>query len=74
MPSGRSIAYADVLPDGRQEARVIGVDGAESRRLGAFVWRQNQHPFEIDPATGQLITTEGIGGKSTIWLAEYDRE
>ena len=74
MPSGRTIAYADALPDGRQEARVVAVDGGASSRLGEFVWNQSHHPFEIDPATGQLITTEGVGGKSTIWLAEYDRE
>lgn len=74
MPSGRTIAYADALPDGRQEARVVAVDGGESRRLGGFVWNQSHHPFEIDPATRQLITTEGVGGKSTIWLAEYDRD
>jgi len=74
MPSGRAIAYADALPDGRQEARVVAVDGGTSSRLGEFVWNQSHHPFEIDFATGQLITTEGVGGKSTIWLAEYDKE
>ena len=74
MPDGRSVAYADARPDGRQEARTAPVDGGEPTQLGVFVWNESHHPFEVEPGTGHIISTDGIGGKTTIWMAEYENE
>jgi serine/threonine protein kinase len=74
MPDGQAVAYADERPDGRQEARIAPVDGGEPTQLGVFVWNESHHPFEVEPGTGHIISTDGIGGKTTIWLAEYENE
>jgi hypothetical protein len=50
------------------------VDGGEPTQLGVFVWNESHHPFEVEPGTGHIISTDGIGGKTTIWLAEYENE
>jgi len=72
MPNGRAIAYADQPPEGRQQAWVVALDGGPPKRLGDFGWLGRHYPFDVDPASGQLLTADHVGGKSTIWLAEYD--
>jgi Tol biopolymer transport system component len=72
MPDGLAVAYADVPPGGEQQAWVVSLDGGEPRRLGDFAWHGSHLPFDVEPETGELITTDETDVKSTIWLAEYD--
>ena len=72
MPDGRAIAYADETADGLQTAWVVSLDGAQPRRLGDIQWTGRHYPFVVDPSTGEVITADDSGGKSAIWLAEYD--
>ncbi len=72
MPGGRAIAYADEIAEGPQEAWVVSLDGGQPRRLGDVQWTGRHYPFVVDPSTGEVITADHTGGKSAIWLAEYD--
>jgi len=70
LPDGSGIAFADVGWPGSQTAWVVSLEDGQRRPLGAFNWSGTDWPFVI-PRTGELITTDGSGEKSTLWLAEY---
>ncbi|NIL99770.1 MAG: protein kinase [Acidobacteria bacterium] len=72
MPDGRTIAYAEETADGLQTASVVSIDGGQPRRLGDILWTGQHYPYVVDPSSGELISADDGGGKSTIWLAEYD--
>ena len=42
------------------------------RQLLHYRWLGRHLPFDVEPETGELITTDLAGVKSAIWLAEYD--
>ena len=60
------------IGDGPQEAWVVSLDGSRSRKLNDFRWAGRHYPFDVDPRTGGLLTTDHVGGKAAIWLAEYE--
>jgi Tol biopolymer transport system component len=71
MPDGQTIAYADGSPEGDQTAWVVDVRGGPPRPLFGFRWDGLHFPFVISPDGLHLITTNSVGTKSTIWLAEF---
>jgi hypothetical protein len=72
MPDSGAIAYADEQVDGPQQAWMVPLDGGEPRKLNEFRWNGKHYPFVVDPATGGLLTTDHVGERSAIWLAEYE--
>jgi Tol biopolymer transport system component len=70
MSDGRAVGFIDTGADGFQRAWQVPVDGRPPTLLTAYRWRTTYSPFVTDPATGDLITTDGIGDTSTLWLAE----
>ncbi len=72
MPDGRSIAFADEQPLQRQEAWVVPVEGGAPRRLVDFRWNGTHHPFDVDTRDGELVASDSLSSRTTIWLAEYE--
>jgi Tol biopolymer transport system component len=69
---GRTIAFADVGPQGDQVARGVDAEGGvPSRLLVDYAWRGLHRPFVLAHDGRQLVTTDGSEIKSTIWLAEF---
>jgi eukaryotic-like serine/threonine-protein kinase len=72
LAGGRTIAFADVGPQGDQIARAVDADrGGPSRPLVDYSWRGLHRPFVVAPDGRHLVTTDGSEIKSTIWLAEF---
>jgi len=72
MPDGSAIAFADHHGDEGQQAWTVSPAGGSPRRIDAVAWNEIHHPFDIDPRTGAIVTTDGAPGRTTLWLAEYD--
>jgi len=70
LPDGSGIAFADVGRQGSQTAWVVSLDDGQRRPLGSFRWGGTHWPF-VMAGPDELITTDGSGEKSTLWLAEY---
>ena len=69
---GRTIAFADVGPQGDQVARAVDADrGGPSRPLVDYSWRGLHRPFVLARDGRHLVTSDGSEIKSTIWLAEF---
>jgi Tol biopolymer transport system component len=71
MPDGQTIAYADGSAEGDQTAWVVDKRGGPPRPLFGFRWDGLHFPFVISLDGLQVITTNSVGTKSTIWLAEF---
>jgi len=72
MPDGEAIAYADERGDRPQRSWIVPLGGGEPRLLSEYRWSGGHYPFDVDPATGGLLTTDQVGERSAIWLAEYE--
>jgi hypothetical protein len=68
---GRFIAFADGSPEGDQTAWTVDVEGGPPRPLFGFRWDGLHFPFVISRDGMHVITTNSVGTKSTIWLAEF---
>lgn len=72
MPDSESVAFADGGPEGNQQAWwVVARSGGPARRLVSREWSGAHWPFVIDPASGELITSNSAENSTKIWLAEY---
>jgi hypothetical protein len=70
LPDGSGIAFADVGSEGQQAVWVVSLDDAQRHPLGRFRWGGTHWPFVL-AGPGEMVTTDGSGEKSTLWLAEY---
>jgi dipeptidyl aminopeptidase/acylaminoacyl peptidase len=70
LPDGKEIAFADVAPDGSQQAFAVPHSGGPRRPLLARRWQGGHFPFVLDRDGSRLLTTDDSPDRTTIWIAE----